>query len=81
MAKSFENVDVSGGDQNLIFTAQGFWVGTGGDLAVEDVEGNQVIIKNIESASFIPIAGVFKILQTGTTASDVIALSKQGVTE
>ncbi len=81
MAKSFESVDVSAGDQNLSFTAQAFWVGIGGDLAVEDTEGNQAIIKNIDNGTFLPAAGVVKVLQSGTTATNIIAFSKQGVTE
>ena len=81
MAKSLEKVDLSTSDFNLSFTAQGFWIGVGGNLAVEDTDGNQETIKNIDGGTYVPAAGIVKVLKTGTTASEIVAFSKQGITE
>lgn len=49
------------------------YVGTGGDLAVVTVGGDSVVFTNIQDGSFLPIQ-VLKVLATGTTATNVIAL-------
>ena len=49
------------------------YVGTGGALAVITVEGNSVILTNVGNASFIPLQ-VQRVLVTGTTAADILAL-------
>jgi len=49
------------------------YVGTGGALAVITVEGNSVILTNVGNASFIPLQ-VQRVLLTGTTAADILAL-------
>ena len=64
---SVATADGSGNRGNVLF------VGSGGDLAVETVGGDQVTFKNINDGSFIPVH-VIKVLATGTTASDIIAL-------
>lgn len=54
--------------------ATGFIVGTGGDVAIlPEFNDDPVTIKNIPDGGFIPIRSR-RILATGTTASDIIAL-------
>ena len=49
------------------------FVGTGGDLNIETVGGDDVLLKNLNNASFIPIM-VNKVKATSTTCADIIAL-------
>ena len=49
------------------------FVGTGGDLNIETVGGDTVLLKNLNNASFIPIM-VNKVLLTNTSCSDIVAL-------
>ena len=48
------------------------WVGTGGNVAIVDGEGNSVTIK-MDNGGLFPCT-VFQVLSTGTTASDIIGL-------
>ncbi len=49
------------------------FVGTGGDLNIATVGGDEVLLKNLNNASFIPIM-VSRVLSTNTSCSDIIAL-------
>lgn len=49
------------------------FVGTGGDLNIETVGGDDVLLKNLNNASFIPIM-VNKVKATSTTCADIIAI-------
>lgn len=49
------------------------YVGTGGDVAVYTEEGETVTFANVPSGTFMPIA-VIKVMDTNTTASDIVAL-------
>jgi hypothetical protein len=48
------------------------YVGTGGDLDVVTVAGNEVTLTNVQDGAFIPIQ-VLKVLSS-STASDILAL-------
>jgi hypothetical protein len=48
------------------------YVGTGGDLDVVTVAGNEVTLANVQDGAFIPIQ-VLKVLSS-STASDILAL-------
>ena len=48
------------------------YVGTGGNLDVVTVSGNEVTLVNVQDGSFIPVQ-VTKVLAT-STASDILAL-------
>ena len=78
--KAYINVDVSVGDQVLDDPVVAFWVGTGGDLNLEDDQGNQAVIKNIEAGTLVPITAK-KVLQTNTTATDIVALTIKGLAD
>jgi len=49
------------------------FVGTGGNLNIATVGGDEVLLTNLNNASFIPIM-VSRVLSTNTTCSDIIAL-------
>ena len=49
------------------------FVGTGGNLNIATVGGDEVLLTNLNNASFIPIM-VSKVLSTNTSCSDIIAL-------
>lgn len=49
------------------------YVGIGGSLAVITAGGDSVVFSNIQSGSFIPV-NVVRVLVTGTTANNIIAL-------
>lgn len=49
------------------------YVGTTGDLAAVTLNGDAVTFRNLPAGSFLPVR-LRKILATGTTAADIIAL-------
>lgn len=49
------------------------YVGTGGNLKVMTVGGDEVTFVNIQDGSFIPVQ-VLRVFATGTTASNIVAL-------
>lgn len=62
-----ETADVSDVPFNL-------YVGTGGDLKVETVNGQTITLKNIANGTYIDFIKVKKVYHRGTTASDIIAI-------
>lgn len=49
------------------------YIGTGGDLKVLTVGGDEVTFTNFQDGSFLPVQ-VVRVFETGTTASNIIAL-------
>lgn len=49
------------------------FIGGFGDLAVETSGGDTLTFKNVPDGTFFPVH-VVKVLSTGTTATDIIAL-------
>ncbi len=49
------------------------YVGVGGNLRVTTVGGDDVTFSNVQGGTFLPIQ-VVRVLATGTTADDIIAL-------
>ncbi len=49
------------------------YVGTGGTLVVLTISGQEVTLLNVGDATWVPLQ-VQRVLATGTTASDIIAL-------
>lgn len=66
-------VDVSGGDQALSLGCRAFYVGGTGDLTVTMSGGGNATFVGLPAGSILPISAS-AILQTGTTATSVIAL-------
>ena len=52
--------------------ARQIYVGTGGNVAVKDSEGNTVTHKNVPSGCYLAPFFVVRVLATGTTATDLI---------
>lgn len=57
----------------LTRTVRSLYVGTGGNMAVTTVEGNNVTFVGVQSGTVIPIQAQ-KVLSTGTTASNIVGL-------
>ena len=49
------------------------YIGTGGDLKVLTVGGDEVTFTNFQDGSFLPVQ-VVRVFETDTTASNIIAL-------
>ena len=49
------------------------YVGTGGDVNVRTRQGTDLVFKNVNDASFLPIV-VDMVYSTSTTASDILIL-------
>ena len=50
-----------------------FYVGTGGDVKITTAAGDDVTLVGLPTGSFVPVQTI-KIFNTGTTASNIIAL-------
>ncbi len=66
------------GNGGVVNTTQGLdgyslFVGGAGDVSVVTVDGDEIVMKNVGNASFIP-QQVIRVKAAGTTASDIIAL-------
>lgn len=61
-------------NNDLTFLPRGVYVGTSGNLAVHDIEGEAVTFTNLAAGVIHPIAPK-RILSTGTTASGIIAIA------
>ena len=49
------------------------YIGTGGDLKVLTIGGDEVTFTNFQDGSFLPVQ-VVRVFETDTTASNIIAL-------
>lgn len=58
----------------LAYTVRRIYVGTGGDIALVDGEGNQVTYKNVTSGSYIGDCVYKQVKVTGTTATDLVGI-------
>lgn len=50
-----------------------FYVGVGGDVTVRTVGGDQVTFQNLNNGQFVPVE-ILQVLETGTTATGLVAL-------
>lgn len=66
--------DVTPDDNNDLSTIpRRVWVGGAGDLTIRSSEGNDVTLSSVPAGTLIPIQPV-RILSTGTTATNIVAL-------
>lgn len=49
------------------------YVGTGGNLKVTTIGGDDVVFSNIQDGAFVPVQ-VLRVWSTGTTATNIVAL-------
>jgi hypothetical protein len=54
----------------------GLFIGIGGDVAVQGSDGVSVTFKNVSSAAYLS-GNFYKILATGTTATNIVGLHNQ----
>jgi len=66
-------IAVTPNDSTVLATTRGLYVGVSGDVAVVTKgHGTSVVFKNVP-AGILPVR-VTKVLSTGTTATDILAL-------
>lgn len=60
-------------DTDFKVEARAIFIGVGGDIRIRTQSGNTVTFKNLVSGYILPVQ-VVRVYQTGTTASELIAL-------
>lgn len=50
-------------------------VGAGGNLTVVNQDGTSVAINNVQDGELLPVRDIKKVMSTGTTATDIVALT------
>jgi len=63
---------VTPSDTTVLYTTRALYVGSAGNVAVADLNGN-VTYSNVGAGSILPIQ-VTKVLATGTTAANIVAM-------
>lgn len=63
---------ITASDSTQIKT-RAIYVGTGGNLNVQFVLGNSVLLSNVQAGSVLPLS-VLRVMSTNTTASDLVGL-------
>tara|TARA_R100001224_G_scaffold88886_1_gene57970 strand:+ start:1725 stop:1979 length:255 start_codon:yes stop_codon:yes gene_type:complete len=59
--------------ETLVIPGAVLYIGTGGNIKVDTVSGDTVTFKNVADGSVLAVQ-VKKVYNTGTSASDIIAL-------
>lgn len=67
------SVDVSAANQSLGRTARAFWIGGAGNLALTMDDGSSLTFVGIPAGTILPVQATV-VLNSGTTATDVLAL-------
>lgn len=70
---AYDAATVTPSDSTVLRPTRGIYVGTGGNIAVQMTLGNTVTLVGVLGGSILPIQ-VVKVLSTGTTASNMVAL-------
>lgn len=60
-------------DADLPRPAWSLYIGTGGDVAIETMDGTELVFAAVPTGTILPIV-VKRVLATGTDADDIIAL-------
>ena len=66
-------VDVDSSDVTLAIPGAVLFIGTGGDVKVTTISGDDVTFKNLPNGSVLAVQ-VKKVFSTGTDAADIVAL-------
>ena len=66
-------VDVDSSDVTLAIPGAVLYIGTGGDVKVTTISGDDVTFKNLPNGSVLAVQ-VKKVFSTGTDADDIVAL-------
>ncbi len=66
-------VDVDSSDVTLAIPGAVLFIGTGGDVKVTTISGDDVTFKNLANGSVLAVQ-VKKVFSTGTDADDIVAL-------
>lgn len=66
-------VDISSSDDTLAIPGGVLYIGTGGNVKVTTISGDDVTFMNLGSGSVLAVQ-VKKVFKTGTSASNIVAL-------
>lgn len=66
-------IAVTPSDSTILQVTRGLYVGSAGDVAVEMTDGQTVTFTSVQAGTVLPLQ-VTKVLSTGTTAGNIIAL-------
>ena len=58
-------------DSTQGFAIRGVFVGTGGDIAVKNLNDETITFKNVADGTYLPVV-TETVLSTGTTATDLV---------
>lgn len=67
------SVDVSAADQGFDRAARALYIGGDGDVAVTMSEGQDVTFAGLPAGTILPV-NVITVLNTGTTATNIVAM-------
>lgn len=70
---SGSQTEVTPSDSTTLATYRSLYVGTGGNVTILNKTGQTVLFTNVGPGSILPVLGT-KVLATGTTASNIVAL-------
>ena len=68
-----EAIVTTSGDHTLTQESRALWVGVGGDVKVDMINGAALVIPNVQDGTLLPVR-VSKVYQASTTASSIVAL-------
>jgi len=68
-----ENIFLSREPEDIVGVECRIYIGTGGNVKVENLHGDIATYKNVNDGQFLPI-DVIKVYSTDTTAEDIVAL-------
>lgn len=72
-----EFVDVTPSDSagdNFDKPTRALWIGTGGDVSIEDIRGTAFVFTNVPNGTLLPVVCI-RVNSTGTvSADDIVAL-------
>lgn len=72
IANAYDATAVTKSDSTVLPTTRALWIGTTGDVAVTMAHGSTITYKNVP-VGVLPVQ-VTQVLETGTTASDIVAM-------
>lgn len=74
VSPGFQFEAITPNDSNdLAIAARSLYIGTGGNIAVHNSDGDTVLFTNVADGTFLPI-NTLRVLSTNTTASNIIAI-------
>jgi hypothetical protein len=68
-----EAIVITSGDHALTYASRALWVGSGGDVKVDMLDGTALTFLGVSEGTLLPIR-ISKVYSSGTTASNMVAV-------